>query len=104
MVIATINVEKDWQTTIKVNERNITFKIDMGAQCNVVSKESYEMKLVKRIESITEDILSKYTDTFTGQLDCITGVTHHIKVDPNYKPVVDPPLASPSNSLLKGER
>ena len=157
MVIATINggaTKKDWQTTIKVNERDITFKIDTGAQCNVMSKESYdkvsqqplrkstaklvtfgghqinplgravmlcehknkymsvefqilervsnvlglktstEMKLVKRIESITEDILSKHTDTFTG-LGCITGVTHHIKVDPNYKPVVHPPRKVP---------
>ena len=57
-------------------------------------KTSTEMKLVKRIESITEDILSKYTDTFTG-LGCITGVTHHIKVDPNYKPVVHPPRKVP---------
>ena len=45
MVIATINggaTKKDWQTTIKVNERDITFKIDTGAQCNVMSKESYD--------------------------------------------------------------
>ncbi len=34
-----------------------------------------EMKLVKRIEALTNDTLSKYADTFTG-LGCITGATH----------------------------
>ena len=46
MVINSVskNADKpvDWQTTVKVNEHNITFKIDTGAQCNVLSKETYD--------------------------------------------------------------
>ena len=57
-------------------------------------KTSTEMKLMKRIEALANDTLSKYADTFTG-LGCITGVTHHIQLDPNHKPVVHPPRKVP---------
>lgn len=42
MYIATINSSsetKDWQVTIELNEQKTTFKIDTGAQCNVISKK-----------------------------------------------------------------
>ena len=146
--------KEDWHTTIKVNEHNVTFKIDTGAQCNVISKETYnricqqplrksraklvtfgghrmdslgkaiilcehknkysavefevlskvsnvlglktstQLKLVKRIETVTNDPLREYADTFSG-LGCITDVTHHIKTDPTCKPVVHPPRKVP---------
>ena len=52
------------------------------------------MKLVQRIETLESDMLAKYADTFTG-LGCITGVTHHIKLDPHHKPVVHAPRKVP---------
>ena len=33
---------KDWKATVKVNGHPITFKLDTGAQCNVISKHSYD--------------------------------------------------------------
>ena len=57
-------------------------------------KTSTEMKLVKRIQALTNDTFSKYADTFIG-LGCITGVTHHIQLDPNHKAVVHPPRKVP---------
>ena len=32
---------KDWKTTILLNKQKTTFKIDTGAQCNVISKRQY---------------------------------------------------------------
>lgn len=157
LVISTINSEtsqKNWYATIKVNEHDVRFKIDTGAQCNVLSQQTYErissqpltksqakpvafggqrirslgksnilcehkgkyhtiefevvsnisnvlglktiteLKLVKRVDSITKDPLAKYADTFTG-LGCISNVTHRIKIDPACKPVVHPPRKIP---------
>lgn len=44
-----------------------------------------ELNLVKRVETLSNDVFSKYADTFTG-LGCITGVTHHIQIDPSRTP------------------
>ena len=49
---------------------------------------------MKRIEALTNDTLTKYADTFTG-LGRITGVTHHIQLDPKQNPVVHPPRKVP---------
>ena len=57
-------------------------------------KTSTQLKLVKRIETVTNDPLREYADTFSG-LGCITDVTHHIKTDPTCKPVVHPPRKVP---------
>ena len=60
-------------------------------------KTCKEMKLVQRIDSVTMktgNLLDDYKDVFTG-LGCITGATHHIKIDPNHKPVVHPPRRVP---------
>ena len=136
------------------NSQHVTFKIDTGAQCNVMSSETHnyvsqqpltksnaklvafgghrltslgratlmcehknkfwpvefevlndvsnvlglktsaEMRLVKRIEALTNDTLTKYANTFTG-LGCITKVTHHIQLHPNHKPVIYPPRKVP---------
>ena len=157
LVISTINSktsQKNWYATIKVNEHDVRFKIDTGAQCNVLSQQTYErissepltksqaklvafggqrirslgksnilcehkgkyhtiefevvsnvsnvlglktiteLKLIKRVDSITKDPLAKYADTFTG-LGCISNVTHRIKIDPACKPVVHPPCKIP---------
>ena len=32
----------EWEVSIKLNEQMVTFKIDMGAQCRVISKETYD--------------------------------------------------------------
>ena len=52
------------------------------------------MKLIKRIETITNDPLVEYAETFTG-LGCITDVTHHIYIKQTCKPVVHPPRKIP---------
>jgi len=46
--------------------------------------------MVKCIEALSFDPMKQYADTFEG-LGCITGVTHHIKLDPDAKPVIHPP-------------
>ena len=33
--------KNSWYTSIKVNRHDITFKIDTGAQCNIISLETY---------------------------------------------------------------
>ena len=45
MYIAMINDHADteeWEVNIRMNEQRVTFKIDTGAQCNVISKETYD--------------------------------------------------------------
>ena len=45
MYIAMINYDadtKEWEVDIRMNEQRVTFKIDTGAQCNVISKETYD--------------------------------------------------------------
>ena len=46
MIIDTITDEtlkQDWKTTVKLNDQDVTFKIDTGTQCNVLSKETYNL-------------------------------------------------------------
>ena len=33
---------KDWKATVKLNGHSTTFKLDTGAQCNVISKQTYD--------------------------------------------------------------
>ena len=40
--IASESPQRDWHTTIKLDEHNVRFKIDTGAQCNVLSLETYQ--------------------------------------------------------------
>ena len=157
MLVAAITSKaqaKSWNATLKIHSRDIKFKIDTGAQCNVMSRDTFmqaskqplsrskarlvafggqritpvgkavllcehkkkfrpiefevvdnvsnvlglgtceELGLVKRVETLSNDVFSKYTDTFTG-LGCISGVTHHIQTDPNHMPVVHPPRKVP---------
>ena len=45
MIIDTISSEspqRGWHTTVKVNGHNVRFKIDTGAQCNILSLETYQ--------------------------------------------------------------
>lgn len=43
MLVATIETknEKDWNIKVTINDQLITFKIDTGAQCDVMSSETY---------------------------------------------------------------
>ena len=151
--------EKDWNINVKVeDDKTIKFKIDTGAQCNIMSLETYnsissqplkrsgaklvsfgghkikpkgktqivceykkrltvvefevvekgqnilglkssvDMKLVKRIDTITnstDTIIAQYEDVFKG-LGCITKARHSIRTDPNYRPVIHPPRRVPA--------
>ena len=45
LVVAAVENEpsrKDWSTTVTINAHHITFKIDTGAQCNVMSNNTYK--------------------------------------------------------------
>ena len=45
MFVATIHTpskSKEWNITIKLNRQRTVFKIDTGAQCNVISKQKYK--------------------------------------------------------------
>ena len=33
--------QKDWSTTVTINSQNVRFKLDTGAQCNIMSLETY---------------------------------------------------------------
>ena len=57
-------------------------------------KTCEELQLVKQVETLSDDVLGRYADTFTG-LGCITGVTHHIQLDSKHEPVVHPPRKVP---------
>ena len=61
-------------------------------------KTCEEMKLVQRIETLSHDVLNRYADTSDG-LGCITGVTHHIQLDPKHEPVVYPPRKVPVTTI-----
>ena len=153
----------NWNVTVTINSHNTKFKIDTGAQCNVISSATYhqvskqplrksksrliafgghrlnslskttllcthkgkfwpiefevidnvsnilgletctEMCLIKCVEALSNDTLKRYADTFHG-LGCITDVTHHIELDPNYKPVVHPPRRVPVTMRSKVKR
>ena len=41
IILANSN-SKDWKTTVLLNKRKTTFKLDTGAQCNVISKHKYD--------------------------------------------------------------
>ena len=35
--------KKDWQVQLAVNRRKLSFKIDTGAQCNFISKTTFDI-------------------------------------------------------------
>ena len=43
MLVAVIEgtTRKDWGATVTINSQHVTFKIDTGAQCNVMSSDTY---------------------------------------------------------------
>ena len=149
------NQDEEWRATLILNDKSVSFKLDTGAECNVISKEVYnsvskhppqktrtklvafgghklnpcgkahllseykgryrvlefmivdgsvqnvlgkkscsELKLVKRVDAIERCITDDYADVFRG-LGCVKGITHHIKLDENAKPVVHPPRRVP---------
>ena len=99
----------DWQTKLRVNDTPVTFKLDTGAQANVLPVNVYpriailgkdacqSMNLVQhvRIDGVAshdskpltkEDLLTEYRDIFTG-----TGMfekEYHIELDPSVASVI----------------
>ena len=63
-------------------------------------KTSEEMKLIKRVGSLSNDIVNQYASSFTG-LGCISDETHHIELKPDSKPVIHPPRKVPVTLRLK---
>ena len=62
---------------------------------NVLGKTSCsKLKLVKRVDAIEKCITDDYADVFKG-LGHIDGITHHIQLDENIKPVIHPPRRVP---------
>ena len=41
MVKCSTNESSDWKVTLLVNDQKTCFKIDTGAQCNVISRHTY---------------------------------------------------------------
>ena len=51
--IGAINAQdgnKEWTTLLKIDNKNVKFKIDAGAECNVISKKTYEELTKTRLE------------------------------------------------------
>ena len=51
--IGAINAQdenKEWTTSLKIDNKNVKFKIDTGAECNVISKKTYEEVTKTRLE------------------------------------------------------
>ena len=51
--IGAINAQdenKEWTTSLKIDNKNVKFKIDTGAECNVMSKKTYEDLTKTRLE------------------------------------------------------
>lgn len=42
--------DKEWTTSLKINSKDVKFKIDTGAECNVISKKTYEKLSKTRLE------------------------------------------------------
>ena len=73
----------------------LEFMIVDGNVQNVLGKTSCsELKLVKRVDAIEKCITDDYADVFKG-LGRIDGITHHIQLDENIKPVIHPPRRVP---------
>ena len=96
------------RTSLLCEHKNKFWPIEFEVLDNVSNvlglTASTEMKLVQRVETLANDILRKYADTFSG-LGCITDVEYHIQLDPTHRPVIHPPRRVPVKlrSKLKEE-
>ena len=50
----------EWHTTLKVNEQDITFKLDTGADANVLSLDVYQQVLSDVLMTRTDIILTAF--------------------------------------------
>lgn len=155
----------DWKVTVQINNNNIQFKLDTGAQANILPEYLFKqldccsplrrttvrlttysgtrlpilgvaqlnckykdteitadfyvipiknqpallglstcralnlIKLVRAITTSNTNILDEYSDLFEG-LGELSG-EHHIEIDPNIKPVINPPRKVPFTLLPK---
>ena len=58
MFIGTIDTDakekvKEWKVDLKINSRKATFKIDMGAQCNVMLLSLYKQVTKEKVQRST---------------------------------------------------
>ncbi|XP_069114312.1 uncharacterized protein [Argopecten irradians] len=63
--------EKDWFVTVKINNQNKQFKMDTGAQCNVMSQKDYKRLAGTTVTKVTP----KKLVTYTGQRIKTVGTT-----------------------------
>ena len=63
MFIGTIDTDakekvKEWKVDLKINSRKATFKIDMGAQCNVMLLSLYKQVTKEKVQRSTTKLIS----------------------------------------------
>ena len=73
--------QDDWHVSLKIADTSMSFKLDSGAECNVISKS-----LLAQLP-----VGPKQTRQCKAKLGEIKGVQHKIQIDPNATPVVHPP-------------
>ncbi|KAL9951249.1 hypothetical protein ACROYT_G043882 [Oculina patagonica] len=108
-----------WFTNLRVGGTPIKFKLDTGAEANVLPPSGNQrhslilwrlqacqkLNLVRRVESVAqapvtkEEILDEFPDVFTG-LGCMEG-SYHIELDDTVEPVIHPPRQVPYSLLEK---
>ena len=49
---------REWQITLPMNDHRITFKIDMGAQCNVITKQKYLQASKTPLQKLTTKLVA----------------------------------------------
>ena len=75
--MAVNHIDTDWNASLKVGSKNMTVKIDTGAQCNVISMntlESLEIQHVLEPSSINIKVFGGQRLKATGQVTLL--VTH----------------------------
>ncbi|XP_068720826.1 uncharacterized protein [Montipora capricornis] len=111
-IVAICAENKDWVETVSFGNVQELFKLDTGAQCNVLPKAAYDkittkplqsssakatcekMHLIQRINTVKDNsILDEFPEVFQG-LGCLPG-KYHININPSVPPVVHPPRRVP---------
>lgn len=61
--IQTIKTDEEmWTENLKINRRNVTFKLDTGAECNVMSENTYSSLGIEGKLATSKCKLVAYTD------------------------------------------
>ncbi|XP_068726228.1 uncharacterized protein [Montipora capricornis] len=121
-----VTTDSAWFSTVTVGGSSVKFKLDAGAEANVLPLSVYSelqnksplmdtsvvfflvwrfQDLVKRVESVAQaprtkkEIVDKFADVFSG-LDCMKG-EYYIELDDSVQPVIHPPRRIPYSLLGK---